>query len=165
MKWVLIVALALAGLVLPASGALALQVGLNDTFTCSSNAECKRKCEARGGRWKRDRTNTTHGTCTLPASISIRERIELLSTQLEQAKAQQRLYEQKRVTGWASTPDATDGLTAVALTPSECAGLGGDVFYDNNCRSGVMCVTEVIRAADAENEMFFQCVDELDGAN
>jgi hypothetical protein len=42
---------------------IAVDTGIS--FTCTSPEECKRKCEEHGGRWKKDPTGTTHGTCTL----------------------------------------------------------------------------------------------------
>lgn len=48
----------------------AMTVSIAETFTCSSQEECKRKCKERGGRWKKDKTGTTHGTCTKPSAIS-----------------------------------------------------------------------------------------------
>jgi hypothetical protein len=42
---------------------IAVDTGIS--FTCESQEECKRKCEELGGRWKRDETGTTQGTCTL----------------------------------------------------------------------------------------------------
>ena len=45
-----------------------ISVDTGVSFTCESQEECKRKCEELGGRWKRDETGTTHGTCTLTST-------------------------------------------------------------------------------------------------
>lgn len=46
------------------------QIGLDTgiSFTCESQEECKRKCEDVGGRWRRDETGATHGTCTMTST-------------------------------------------------------------------------------------------------
>lgn len=46
------------------------QIQVQTTFSCSNQDECKRKCEAIGGRWKKDQTGTTHGTCSLPKNVN-----------------------------------------------------------------------------------------------
>ena len=45
--------------------AVQVQVQTNTTFTCSSNADCKTKCEALGGTWKPNPGGSTFGTCTI----------------------------------------------------------------------------------------------------
>ena len=45
-----------------------ISVDTGISFTCSSQEECKRKCEELGGRWKGTPDGATHGTCTLPPS-------------------------------------------------------------------------------------------------
>lgn len=47
------------------NSSFAKQIQVNTTFTCTTNAECKRKCEALGGRWKSNPGGSTHGTCSL----------------------------------------------------------------------------------------------------
>jgi hypothetical protein len=46
------------------------QIGVDTgiSFTCETQEECKRKCEQLGGRWKPDKTGTTHGSCTLTSA-------------------------------------------------------------------------------------------------
>ena len=160
-----VLALGVSSLTFSASSALALQISVSDTYTCSTNSECKRKCEERGGRWKRDKTGTTHGTCTLPSSISITDRIEILQNQLDRVKRQKRLIDDKRMIEWPHVSGAGNDVTVMELKPSECHGLGGEIHYDANCPSQVMCSTEVIDPQTSESEYFFQCVDELDGGN
>jgi putative hemolysin len=158
-------ALGVSSLTFSASSALALQIGVSDTYTCSSNSECKRKCEERGGRWKRDRTGTTYGTCTLPPSISIPDRIELLQKQLDRLIRQKRLIDEKQTFEWPNVSAAGNEITMMELKPSECYGLGGELQYDAYCPSDVICSMEAIDPETAESEYFFQCIDELDGAN
>jgi len=48
------------------SSAVAAPIQARESFTCSSNAECKRKCEALGSdhTWKPNPGGSTYGTCT-----------------------------------------------------------------------------------------------------
>lgn len=158
-------ALGVVSLTFFANNSSALQISVSDSYTCSSNSECKKKCEDRGGRWKKDKTGTTYGTCTISASISIADQVQILENLLETAKRQHRLMADKKVLGWPTASDASAGLTVMELKPSECHGLGGDIHYDANCPSQVMCSTEAINPLTLESEYFFQCVDELDGGS
>lgn len=47
-----------------------IQVQTNQTITCTSNADCKTKCEAIGGTWKPNPGGSTHGTCTIRGSLA-----------------------------------------------------------------------------------------------
>jgi len=48
----------------------AAQIQVNTTFTCSTNSECKRKCENLGGTWKPNPGGATLGTCTVKSKLS-----------------------------------------------------------------------------------------------
>jgi len=122
-------------------------VEFGTTFTCSSNSECKRKCEGLGGRWKRDTSGATFGTCTIPRS-SLSELVNL-------SKAT--LAEEKKMSLW--TRAGVEGPdNVVLLTPSECDALGGDVDYHSGCSgTHLKCST-----TDSKGERRSVCIDELD---
>lgn len=163
MKLILGLTLGLAGLSFSTLNAQALTVNVTESFTCTSNSECKRKCEARGGRWKKDKTGTTHGTCSKPAARSLSDQIDALQNQLKQAETAKTLRDAKRFGDWPKASAPGNSIGVAELKPSECAGLGGEVSVDSNCPSNVICSTEAINPATSELELFFQCIDELDG--
>ncbi|KAG1715220.1 Succinate-semialdehyde dehydrogenase [NADP(+)] GabD [Nymphon striatum] len=117
---------------------------------------------ARGGRWKKDKTGTTHGTCSKPAARSLSDQINALQNQLKQAETAKALRDAKRFGDWPKASAPGNSIGVAELKPSECAGLGGEVSFDTNCPSNVICSTEAINPATRELELFFQCVDELD---
>jgi hypothetical protein len=62
------------GLLIIAGGvnsSFAEQIKVSTTFTCSTNAECRRKCEALGSdhTWKPNPGGATLGTCTQNGSV------------------------------------------------------------------------------------------------
>lgn len=121
-------------------------VEMATTYTCSSNAECKRKCEGLGGRWKRDTTDTTFGTCTIPASS--------LSDLVNKSKAI--LGDEKNISKWTHAGANAPGI--VLLTPSECDALGGDVDYHTGCSgTHLKCTT-----TNKKGERNSACIDKLD---
>lgn len=50
------------------STSAAAPIAVNETFSCKTQDECRRKCKDAGGRWKKDKTGTTLGTCNKPAA-------------------------------------------------------------------------------------------------
>lgn len=131
---------------------MAVQMGTS--FSCKSNAECKRKCEALGGRWKAHPNGSIWGECYLrPQSLSDLVLVSRAS-----------LAGEKQVNLWTDAGDflgetggAGNGLTAF-LTPSECDALGGDVDYHADCSgTRLKCTTR-----DSKGKRRSVCIDELD---
>jgi len=143
---------------LPAS-AQTMNVEMGTTFTCTNNAECKRKCEALGGTWKANPGGSTHGSCSL-RRISLSELLLV---------SRDTLKEEKNVRHWTAidaagdqrvtdTDDADDSDEVVFLTPSECEALGGDVDYHTGCSGTLLkCSTK-----DSNGTRRAMCIDELD---
>jgi len=149
--------------VLDTGNVYALKTKYVDSYTCTNNADCKKKCEDRGGVWRRDKTGTTHGTCTVPSSIKLSDKIGILQKQLDQMKLQRSLIDDKKVSDWPNARDAGNDLKVMELKLSECHGLGGDIFYDANCESEVICSKEVVDPDSSESENYFQCINEFHG--
>lgn len=76
--WLGILSLFVAGVL---GNAAAEQISVTTAFTCSTNAECKRKCEGLGSDhvWKPNPGGSTLGTCTKRVTLAPLSR-ELLET-------------------------------------------------------------------------------------
>ena len=160
-KYWLVVSVSAIG-ILFALSALAenMNLEMGTTFTCTNNAECKRKCEALGGRWKPNTGGATHGDCYLRRnSLS-----ELLVV------SRDTLRDEKKVALWVpvdepgsrqvtDTNDDDDDIdNVVYLTPSECDALGGDVDFHAGCSGTLLkCTTK-----DSNGKRHSICIDEID---
>lgn len=129
------------------SFAEAMSVEMGTTFSCTSNDECKRKCEAIGGRWKRDASGSTYGTCTLPPS-SLSELVNFSAAALR---------DEKKIKMWTQVGDEGPD-DVIFLTPRECDTLGGDVDYHSGCSgTHLKCTT-----TDSDGKRRSVCIDEMD---
>lgn len=143
---------------LPAS-AQTMNVEMGTTFTCTNNAECKRKCEGLGGTWRPNPGGSTHGSCSL-RRISLSELLLVSRDTLKEEKNVRRwtavdVGGDQRVT---DTDDADDGHEVVFLTPSECEALGGDVDFHRGCSGTLLkCTTK-----DSNGTRRAMCIDEID---
>jgi hypothetical protein len=161
----------IVGILIVASGfniSLAEQIQVGTTFSCSTNAECKRKCEALGSDhvWKPNPGGSTLGTCTKKLAYSTdRNMIELPSATrvFIEANNADEIFEKflsayrielmkiKKVEQWDK--DNT-GDFSVPLTIGECEALGGTVQYHPGCGSTLLkcsnrgyaaCITELAK--------------------
>ena len=145
------------------SGIEAASISVSGTYTCSTNAECVRKCRERGGRWRRDTSGATLGTCTIPSSVAIGERLEMLQGEVQRAQRQQRLSEAKRIDAWPTSVARGAAISAQTLRPSECSGLGGTLGFNPTCETNVLCSAETVDRRTSEAQARFQCITDLDG--
>lgn len=107
--------------------AFADTIQVSTGFTCSTNAECKRKCEAlgKGHVWKPNPGGSTHGTCTKIG----RGYKELTS------KHKQKQVDKKQVNKGTTNYTAE---SAKPLSILECKALGGKVQYHAGCSTTLL---------------------------
>lgn len=120
-----------------------IQVRTTTTFSCSTNAECKKKCEKLGSdhTWKPNPGGSTLGTCTkkskslvdskkiesVHGTDKIFVRSETNDNSNKKLKFIQELMKNKKWTKYDVVPPS------VPLTIAECEALGGTVQYHSGC--------------------------------
>ncbi|NNE13858.1 MAG: hypothetical protein HKN51_02700 [Saprospiraceae bacterium] len=127
-----------------------INVQTTETFTCSSEPECKRKCEALGKKyiWKKDKTGTTFGTCTKLGSSIVDDNNNkpemptdgvFVGTDVDNNSYEKLLskfvVELLDHNKW--TKDVTE-TNDVPLTIGECEALGGTVQYHPGCSTTLL---------------------------
>lgn len=157
MKTIQLIATAIGLLIITggvnSSFAIQVQVQTKTTFSCTSNADCKRKCEALGSdhTWKPNPGGSTFGTCT-KRSQSLSEQIRVLK---------KRLIEEKKVRLWPTVGVKQPDGIIVELTPTECDSLGGEVNVNVGCGwPWLSCTTKIVGKYNV-HETHEVCIDEF----
>lgn len=125
-----------------------IQVRTTTTFSCKTNAECKRKCEELGSdhTWKPNPGGPTLGTCTkksqslvdrkkigsFPGTHVIFVETETNDNSFEKLQFVLELMKDKK---WSKDDVAPP---SVPLTIAECEALGGTVQYHSGCSTTLL---------------------------